>query len=72
LLEEEGGWCASRDRDVIFLQSLVTDALIIFSRVSSDGISTAVSSREFFSATAEVGGQRWESEKNKRSTAKGG
>jgi hypothetical protein len=33
----------------------VTDTLIIFSRVSSGGISTAVSSREFFSTTVEVG-----------------
>jgi hypothetical protein len=33
----------------------VTGALIIFSMVSSGGISTAVSSCEFFSATVEVG-----------------
>jgi hypothetical protein len=32
----------------------VTGALIIFSRVSSGGISTTVSSCEFFSATIEV------------------
>jgi hypothetical protein len=33
----------------------VTDALIIFSRVSSSRISTAFSSYEFFSAMVEVG-----------------
>jgi hypothetical protein len=37
------------------LRYLVTNALIIFSRMSSGGISIAFSSCEFFSAMVEVG-----------------